>query len=110
MKEREGCGAGQHQIYMDLDLVPNLKHARFLGFFFMSFLIWGQSSLQSGSRFSIYISDRPASRNPEEIGFLFFQSATPKGANRVWKMFKELYMEKKEQRGKENRSKMWQFS
>lgn len=77
MKEREGCGTGQHQIYMDLDLVPNLKHARF--FFLMSFLIWGESSLQSGSRFSIYISGRPPSRNPGEIGFLFFSICNTEG-------------------------------
>lgn len=39
--------------------------------FWMSFLIWGQSSLQSGSTFSVYISGLSLTCNPEGMGFLF---------------------------------------
>lgn len=54
-------------------------------FFFMSSLIWGQSSLQSGSRFSIYISGCPPSRNPDEIGFLIFSICNTEGGRQAVK-------------------------
>lgn len=93
LKDRKGRGAGKHQTHMDLDLIPNLKRACVCvcswlcvsHAFWMSFLIWGQSSLQSGSTFSIYISGLSLICNPEGMGFLFSIGNTEDGQQSVRK-------------------------